>query len=228
MNVKIDFDGFENRVRAVPGPSANYRHLNATPEGVLYVSGPGRLALYNIEAKAEQPIIEGIQDYDLSADLKHIVFQARDSYGVAPVAPGQKPDAGLLKLDGMTMKIEPRKEWAQEYNDAWRTMRDWFYDPNMHGLDWPAIRDKYGALVPYVANREDLNYLMTEMGSELSAGHVYVERGDDPPRGRNRARPFRLLPHHAHLPRRELAGVFPLAAHGAGRARQGRRLHHRR
>jgi tricorn protease len=182
VNVKIDFDGFENRVRAVPGPSANYRHLTATPEGVLYISGPGRLALYNIEAKAEQPIIEGIQDYDLSADLKHIVFQARENYGVAPVAPGQKPDAGLLKLEGMTMKIEPRKEWAQLYNDAWRTMRDWFYDPNMHGLDWPAIRDKYGALVPYLANREDLNYLMTEMGSELSAGHVYVERGADPPR----------------------------------------------
>ncbi|HYY97270.1 MAG TPA: PDZ domain-containing protein [Pyrinomonadaceae bacterium] len=182
VNVRVDFDGFENRVRAVPGPSANYRHLTATPEGVLYLSGPGRLALYNIEAKAEQPIIEGIQDYDLSADFKHIVFQARDNYGVAPVAPGQKPDAGLLKLDGMTMRIDPRKEWAQEYNDSWRIMRDWFYDPNMHGLDWPAIRDKYGALVPFVANREDLNYLMTEMGSELSAGHIYVERGDDPPR----------------------------------------------
>jgi tricorn protease len=182
VNVKIDFDGFENRVRAIPGPNANYRHLTATPEGVLYVSGPGRLSLYNIDAKAEQPVIEGIQDYDLSADFKHIVFQARDNYGTAPVAPGQKADAGLLKLDGMTMKIEPRKEWAEEYTDAWRTMRDWFYDPNMHGLNWPAIRDKYGALVPYVANREDLNYLLTEMGSELSAGHIYVERGDDPPR----------------------------------------------
>ena len=80
------------------------------------------------------------------------------------------------------MKIDPRKEWAEEYTDAWRIMRDWFYDPEMHGLNWPAIRDKYGALVPYVANREDLNYILTEMGSELSAGHIYVERGDDPPR----------------------------------------------
>ncbi|MDT5157295.1 MAG: tricorn protease [Acidobacteriota bacterium] len=181
-NVKIDFAGFENRVRAIPGPPANYHHLNATPDGVLYISGPGRLSLYNLEAKAEQPIIEGIQDYDLSADFKHIVFQARDNYGTAPVAPGQKADAGLLKLEGMTMKIDPKAEWAEEYTDAWRTMRDWFYDPNMHGVDWRAIRDKYGALVPYIANREDLNFLMTEMGSELSAGHIYVERGDDPPR----------------------------------------------
>ncbi|MDT7808722.1 MAG: tricorn protease [Acidobacteriota bacterium] len=180
VNVKIDFAGFEDRVRAIPGPNANYRHLTATNDGVLYIAGPGRLSLYNIEAKAEQPIIEGIQDYDLSADLKHIVFQARDAYGTAPVAPGQKADAGLLKLEGMTMKIDPRAEWAEEYNDAWRTMRDWFYDPNMHGLDWRAIRDKYGALIPYVANREDFVFLLTEMGSELSAGHIYAERGDDP------------------------------------------------
>jgi tricorn protease len=181
--VKIDFAGFESRVRAIPGAPGNYRRLNATPEGVLYLSGPGRLALYNLDAKAEQPIIEGIQDYDLSADGKHIVFQARDNYGIAPVAPAQKPDAGLLKLDGMTMKINPKAEWAEEYADAWRIMRDWFYDPNMHGVDWRAMRDKYGALVPHVANREDLNFLLTEMGSELSAGHIYVERGgDDPPR----------------------------------------------
>lgn len=179
VNVRIDFANFEERVRAIPGAPGNYRHLAATPDGVLYLTGPGRLALYNLEAKAEQPIIEGIQDYDISADSKRIIFQVRDNYGIAPVAPGQKPDAGLLRLDGMMMKIDPKAEWAQEYTDAWRIMRDWFYDPNMHGIDWRAMRDKYGALVPYIANREDLNFLLTEMGSELSAGHVYVERGSD-------------------------------------------------
>jgi tricorn protease len=180
--VKIDFANFENRVRAIPGQPSNYRRLSATPDGVLYMSGPGKLSLYHLEAKAEQPIIDGIQDYDLSADYKQLIFQVRDNYGVVPLAPGQKPDAGLLKLEGLMMKIDPKKEWAQEYTDAWRILRDWFYDPNMHGVDWRAIRDKYGALVPYLANREDLNFLLTEMGSELMAGHVYADRGDDPPR----------------------------------------------
>ena len=182
VNVKIDFANFENRVRAIPGPPSNYRRLSATPDGVLYLTGPGKLSLYHLEAKAEQAIIDGIQDYDLSADAKQIIFQAGDNYGIAPLAPGQKPEAGLLKLEGMMMKIDPKAEWAQEYTDAWRIMRDWFYDPNMHGVDWRAIRDKYGALVPYLANREDLNFLLTEMGSELMAGHVYTNRGDDPPR----------------------------------------------
>ena len=180
--VKIDFAGFADRVRAIPGAPSNYRRLSATPDGVLYLSGPGRLALYHLEAKAEQPVIEGIQGYDLAAGGKHILFQARDAYGIAPVAPGQKPDAGLLRLDGLTMKIDPKAEWAQQFTDAWRIMRDWFYDPNMHGVDWRAVRDKYGALLPSVANREDFTFLLSEMGGELSAGHVYAQRGDDPPR----------------------------------------------
>jgi tricorn protease len=182
LNVKIDFEGFENRVRAIPGQPTNYRRLEATPDGVLYLSGPSKLSLYNLNAKAEQTIIEGIQNYDLSDDGKQIIFQVGENFGVAAVAPGQKPDAGLLKLEGMMMKIEPKAEWSQEYTDAWRIMRDWFYDPNMHGMDWNAIRAKYGQLVPSVANREDLNFLLTEMGSELMAGHVYVERGSDAPR----------------------------------------------
>ncbi|HLL75025.1 MAG TPA: PDZ domain-containing protein [Pyrinomonadaceae bacterium] len=181
-NVRIDFDGFENRVRAVPGQPTNYRRLSATSDGVLYLSGPGKLSLYNLEAKAEQTIIEGINDYDLSADGKKIIFQqGRDNYGVAPVAPAQKTDQGLLRLDGMTMKIDPKLEWAQEFTDAWRILRDWFYDPNLHGVDWKGIRAKYGAMVPHVAHREDLTYLLSEVGSELMAGHVYAERGQSAP-----------------------------------------------
>jgi tricorn protease len=181
-NVKIDFENFENRVRAIPGPPNNYRHLAATPDGVLYLSGPGKLSFYNLTSKTEQTIIEGIRDYDLSDDGKQLIFQAGENFGIVPLAPNQKPDTGLLKLDGMMMKIEPKAEWAEEYTDAWRIMRDWFYDPNMHGVDWRAIRTKYEQLVPFIANREDLNYVLTEMGSELMAGHVYVDRGPEPSR----------------------------------------------
>jgi tricorn protease len=180
--VKIDFADFEDRVRAVPGQPTNYRRLTATPDGVLYLSGTGKLSLYNLNAKAEQTIIEGIQNYDLSDDGKQIIFRVGENYGVVPATAGQKPETGLLKLEGMMMKIEPRAEWAQEYTDAWRIMRDWFYDPNMHGMDWRAIRARYEQLVPHIANREDLNFILTEMGSELMAGHIYVERGSEPPR----------------------------------------------
>ncbi|RLD39017.1 MAG: protease, partial [Bacteroidetes bacterium] len=55
-----------------------------------------------------------------------------------------------------------------------------FYAPNMHGLDWPAIKEKYEVLLPYVKNRNDLNYVIGEMIGELSVGHAYVLGGDKP------------------------------------------------
>jgi len=82
----------------------------------------------------------------------------------------------------MSVKIDPRAEWAQSFRDAWRIMRDWFYDPNMHGVDWKGIREKYESLVAHVDHREDLNFVLSELGGELMAGHIYVERGSDPPR----------------------------------------------
>jgi tricorn protease len=50
----------------------------------------------------------------------------------------------------------------------------------MAGLDWRKMKDRYGALVPWVAHRADLTYLLGEMIGELSTGHTYVGGGDWP------------------------------------------------
>src|SRR5262249_37383324 len=52
------------------------------------------------------------------------------------------------------------------------------YVPNLHGYDWPALREEYRPLVREVAHRSDLNYVLGEMVSELSTSHSYVEGGD--------------------------------------------------
>ncbi len=77
------------------------------------------------------------------------------------------------------MKIDPRAEWQQEFTDAWRILRDWFYDPNMHGVDWNMVRQRYGQLVPYIAHRSDLDYILGEVGGEVNSGHVYVSTPSD-------------------------------------------------
>jgi len=59
-------------------------------------------------------------------------------------------------------------------------MRDFFYDPGMHGLDWKKIHDKYSVLLPYVNHRNDLTYLLGEMMAELSVGHAYINNGERP------------------------------------------------
>ncbi len=58
------------------------------------------------------------------------------------------PADGRLAIADLEVRIDPRAEWAQIFDEAWRINRDYFYAPNMHGVDWPAMRKKYGALLP--------------------------------------------------------------------------------
>ena len=184
VRVEIDFDGFENRVRAIPGAPGDYRGLQANADGIFYRVGQGpqtALKMFDLKAEKEQTVLEGgVAAYELSADGKKILYRQGDNYGIVDAKPGQKMGDGRLALEKLELRIEPREEWRQMYVDAWRILRDWFYDPNMHGLDWTAMRDRYGALLPYVARTEDLDWILGELGAELSAGHVYVETGERP------------------------------------------------
>ncbi len=184
VTVKIDVAGFESRVRAIPGPSDDYRSLAANDQGVLYLTGrPGetKLELYDLEARKAETILEGIGNYALSEDGSHVLYHQGESYGIVAAKPGQKPGDGKLALDQLEMRIEPRAEWAEMFVDAWRTLRDWYYDPGMNGVDWQGVRERYGELIPFVADRNDLDYVFSEVAGEVGSGHVYVSPSPDGP-----------------------------------------------
>lgn len=176
--VKIDPATFERRVRAIPGPPGNYGSLRALPTGVLYIKTDGdnqSLRFYNVDDRKEETVLEELNGYDLSANgEKILVSLARNNFAIVNPKGGQKTAETTLKLDTMQMKVDPRAEWKQEFDDAWRILRDWFYDPNMHGNDWNGIRAKYAQLVPFVAHRADLDYILGEIAGEMNSGHVYV------------------------------------------------------
>jgi tricorn protease len=185
--VEIQVAGFEERVRAIPGPSDAYRSLAATKDGVFYLTdgGPGggggaTLKRYLIDDEKEEVLLAGISSYVLAAGGAKLLYQQGDKVGIVDAKPGSKVGDGLLPLERMELKIDPPAEWAQMFVDAWRILRDWFYDPDMHGVDWPDVRRRYGELVPFVATRSDLDFVLGEMGAELGAGHVYVQPGDEP------------------------------------------------
>src|SRR6185295_12704126 len=152
VRVKVDFEGFEQRVRAIPGPSGNYQSLTASGDAVFYLfnNGDGPLALktFSLKERKEDTVLERVGGYDLSADGKKILYrQGQETFGIVDARGGQKPGDGRLALDNLQVRIEPRADWNQIYTDAWRITRDWFYDPAMHGLDWQAVRDRYGELL---------------------------------------------------------------------------------
>lgn len=177
VSVSIDFNGIDNRVMALPMDAADYSIVGSVDGGLLYTA-KSKLMRYSIADEKAEEIMDGAGSAIATADGKMFLYRSKGDFGIAKVTPGQKAGAGKLNLDKMELKLFPRQEWNQIYTDAWRIFRDYFYVSNMHGVDWNAVKAQYGALVPYVASRFDLDYILNEVVSEANAGHAYVDWGD--------------------------------------------------
>ncbi len=181
--VSIDFDGIEDRVVALQDAGSNYRNLVAAEKGPVYIAsdnGDNKVVMFDLEKEEEATVLEGVASFSLSANGEKVLFRANGALGIASLAPEQDASKGRLDLDNMELLVDPTVEWQQMYVDGWRILRDWFYDPNMHGQDWDAIRSKYAPLVEHVAHRADLDYIFGEIAGEMNAGHIYVQSGDQP------------------------------------------------
>ncbi len=182
--VAVSADGFTSRTIALPGLKADdLRSLAASAEALFYLKGddgPGTLCRYDLKDRKEEKVADGVAGYDLSANGKRLLLRTGKDWSIVDAKAGAKVADGKLDLSDLRMKLDPGAEFRQMFDDAWRITRDWFYDPKMHGVDWPEMRKRYGALVPYVAHRADLDFVLGEMISELGAGHTYVTSGDEP------------------------------------------------
>ena len=177
VNVHIDFEGIRDRVIAFPMEAGNYSNLQATEAGFIYTAD-GALHQYNLEDEKDEVVMKGVRRAMVAADGKHMLYRYNSDYGIATLAPGQEAGTGKLDLSDMMMKIDPRTEWRQIYEDGWRIFRDFFYVSNLHGVDWQGIREKYAELLPHLSHRADLDYIFGEMVAETNTGHCYVNYGD--------------------------------------------------
>ncbi len=190
--VNIDFDNISQRILALPIPAKNYRKLSAGKEGVIYIlEAPAFLSRYfggqgMILHKFELPerklekFLDKVNGFVVSADGEKILYISGESWTIAPTSGPAEPGKGVLRTAEMEVYIEPRVEWKQMYHEVWRLERDFFYDPNAHGLDIKAAEKKYSVYLDGLASRQDLNYLFEEMLGELTCGHVFVGGGDLP------------------------------------------------
>ena len=134
-------------------------------------------------------VVSGVDAFRIAEDGKKLLaWKERELYLVDP-KPEQKLET-RVSLDGMTALVDPRAEWRQMFDEAWRLQRDFFYDPNMHGVDWNGMRERYGALLADCASRSDLSYVIKEMISELNVGHAYYFDDGPPGEAPARARAF--------------------------------------
>jgi tricorn protease len=177
LKVEIDFNCINTRITALPGEAGEYRIVGAVDGGLIYISD-GKLMKYNMADEKNEEILDQVANVSLTSDGKMAIYRSGGDYGIIKLTPGQKAGAGKLNLNGLEMKIDPRKEWNQIYVDGWRIFRDYFYISNMNGVDWPAIKERYSVLLPYISHRADLDYILSELVAECNSSHSYVSWGD--------------------------------------------------
>ncbi len=184
----IDFDSIVNRAVKVPLAADNYSGLSAKTGFLIYTVNPafynGRsgglpsLRIFSMRDRRETVLSDPSFGYTLSPDGSKILTNIGGGFAMFDANPLGVLSRKPVSTNGLIADVNPQQEWNQIFNEVWRRYRDWFYVQNMHGYDWAKIRDQYKQWLPYVAHRSDLNYVISEMCSELTVQHAYIEGGD--------------------------------------------------
>jgi tricorn protease len=205
--VQIDFDNISQRILALPLPPRRYVGLQVGKTGVLFAieaptpipgtqTGPLDLTVHRFDLKTRKSdvAIGGVRSFEISQNGEKMLYRQGDRWVITapkPVATGSggnpptPPPAapandGTLKTEGIQVRVDPRLEWKQMYHEVWRIERDFFYDPNYHGLNLEAAEKKYEPYLDSLSSRSELNYLFQEMLGELTIGHLGAGGGDTP------------------------------------------------
>jgi tricorn protease len=197
--VRIDVDDIEYRILDLPITGGDLSNLQVGAAGQVYYlrasadpplptpgaagpPGPPLQALhrFDLAKRSDDRILEQARDYQVTSDGKKLLYRGRDTWSLVTLPATGRINAadGKLPVDNIEVRIDPRAEWAQMFDEAWRINRDYFYAANMHGLNWRAMKEKYGALLPGAASRSDVNLVLQWMSSELAVGHHRVGGGD--------------------------------------------------
>jgi tricorn protease len=197
--LQIDLDGLMERAVPLPIEPAEISQIDVRDDKVFYVSGPIQmiegplpgekpvLRVFDMKERKDGIVAEGLSSYALAADGKKVAYKVDADYYIADAkAADGKAEEGRKKvnLGHMRVRVEPTGEWGEMFASAWRLERDFYFMPQMNGVDWNAVRTAYASLLPLVGSRGDLNYLIGEMLGEISNSHTYVSGGDALPEER--------------------------------------------
>ncbi len=180
--VEIDLENMEMRAFRVPIKRGRFGYIGINDKNhIIYLRRGEESALQyfdpNSEKREEKTILKKVNFVQMTPDGKKLLVRSEGKTGIIDAKPEQKLE-NLVVSRPMKVMIQPRQEWRQIFVDAWRFMRDYFYDPHMHRVDWPAVRKQYEAMLDDCVSRRDVGYVIAEMISEVNAGHTYYGGGD--------------------------------------------------
>ena len=203
VTTKIDFDNIGQRILSLPLPPRRYVALEIGKTGILYAHeapapGPGTqfsltVHRFDLKTRKSDVALAGVRSFEISFNGDKMLYLQGDNWFIKapkPMAtghgdpPAPPPAAagaeGPLKTSDIEVRVDPKADWKQMYHEVWRVERDFFYDPNYHGLNLAEAEKRYAPYVENVASRADLNYLFAEMVGEFTIGHLFVFGGESP------------------------------------------------
>ncbi|MEM7227373.1 MAG: S41 family peptidase [Planctomycetota bacterium] len=197
----IDTDNMAARIAVLPATPGNLSDLEAVYGGVTFIRTPtmglrndtwgqtdpkshANLEHLNCVDGESRTLLNGVKRYDVSGDRSRLVAMTNEGLQTMAVS---DDEASSVDVQGADLRVAIDEEWAHIFDEAWRLQRDFYWAPNMVGVDWPAMRAKYAALLPRVATRLELSDLLGELIGELGTSHTYVWPGEqhDVPKAHN-------------------------------------------
>lgn len=184
-SVKIDIDGFESRIILLPVDAGNYGGLEAVSGKVVFMQYPNSgsasrssaIKYYDIKEREVKTLMENSNGFEIAANGEKIAVSSGGNVGIVSISEGQKIDKAV-DMSNARMTVNPMNEWKQIFRESWRLERDYFYDKDMHGLDWDAVGAQYEKLIEQCVTRWDVNFVLGELIGELNASHTYRGGGD--------------------------------------------------
>lgn len=182
---RIDFEGIDQRIVALPIPSADLSSLQTGADGQVFFlrTADGKTALnrFDLATRKTETVVPDVSAYEVSADGKKLLYLNKDDWFIVAATGKVEPGSGKVPIEAVEVRVDPLAEWPHIFDEAWRVNRDYFYATNYHGADWPAMREKYRRFLPHVGTRADLNRLIQWMCSELAVGHHRIGNPGDVP-----------------------------------------------
>jgi tricorn protease len=181
----VDLENIGERVLVMQSAPPNPARIMAGKAGVLFIIEGATVHKFVTGKQGLEKFVEGAGFYRITNDGSRLALRRQGVWAIVSTDAPPKPEDGKLKLNQIELTVDPRAEWRQMYAEAWRRMREYFYDKNLHGQNLEALERHYAAYLPNTQTREDLNVLFKEMFSHLSVSHMGIGGGDsgDVPKG---------------------------------------------
>ncbi|QNE76850.1 peptidase S41 [Streptomyces finlayi] len=202
--VSVEFEGLESRVTPFPVSASKYSALRPVSGGGLVwlrwpisgalgetfanpadMSGRPTLEHFNIAKARKTELVDHLDWFAVSGDASRLVVMDEGELRAVPATEAGDNDSTVyLDLRRILHEVDPPAEWRQAFGEASRIIRSYFWEPDMCGIDWPAVLDQYRPLVERVASPDEFADLMREVLGELGTSHAYVSparRNEGPP-----------------------------------------------